>query len=875
MKQVKLLALFLLTVMAVQAQEKTIQLVKGRFPLKAIFNLVQQEQPITLFYSDDIVRDDMHYTVTKDRMSIESLLQEALPPLKLAYKKIADNMIIVHAQINDQRGKHDRLTGTIVDDYGHPVTFATIRLLLGDQLLALSNTIEDGSYSIRKTLQQGTTYQIQINSLSHKSFSHTFQYPDTAAISRIVLQQQAKRLQTVHVTAQVPPFSRIADRLIVNVEGTMLESGLSTLEILQQSPGLWVDANGNIKIRGNQSVRVMINDILQRMSSEQLAEYLRSLPSENIKKIEIIPNPGAEYEAEGTGGIVRIILKKNINDGFKANLLARYLQQRRDPYLNTGAILDFKKNKFYITAVGAYLKDNRSIISNYDVSYPDQSNYLSSTDRTRYLDSYNSRITASYDITDNQNVSIQTLWIGNTIDQVFNTQNTHLLSNQTLRKQTANNWDTRQNMLNSTLNYNISLDSVGTSVKVIADYLSNKHRESNDYTMRSVDTDETERYINLSPSLTEIYSLQSDFTRYYSSTPFNWIAGAKFVGTNRYNEVLRNNNIDGQWIKDPRLSNEFQYRENLFMAYGAINYKRYKTSVKIGLRAEQTYINALSITNGDRINQSYISLFPSIYLLQEVGAKKHSLYLNYAKRLRRPSFKDLNPYTLQIDDFILLEGNAGLTPEYIHKLETGFSLKNGLTADVYFAYTKDKIALFMESINNKTLAYQSHNFNSSIDYGASLFIPWNVKKWWSIQSSLAWYRTRFEYDNVDLSQQIVQANLSQTFKFKDIMDASIYLDYISPTYLANTKYADQFYSSLRISKSLLSKKAKITLMLNDIFNTAREHEITAHQGTTAYFYQKRPTQTFGMSISYSISKGKKFENKKIEQSNTDEKNRTN
>jgi len=875
MKPVKLLALFLLSMIAVQAQEKTIYLAKGRFPLKTIFNLVQRQQPITLLYSDDIVRDEMYYTVTKDRMSIESLLQDALPPLKLTYKKIDDNLLIVHALIVDNRQEYGGITGTVVDDHGNPVAFATIRLLLGDQLLALSNTIEDGTYNIRKRLQKGTTYQIQVRSLSHKNLTSTFQYPDTTAISRIVVQQQAKLLQTVDVNAQIPPFSRIADRLIVHVEGTMLESGLSTLEILQQSPGLWVDANGNIKIRGNQSVRVMINDILQRMSSEQLAEYLRALPSENIKKIEIIPNPGAEYEAEGTGGIVRILLKKNINDGFKANLLARYLQQRQDPYLNTGAILDFKKNKFYITAVGAYLKDNRSIVSNYDVSYPDQSNYLSSTDRTRYLDSYNSRITASYDIADNQSISIQTLWVKNTIDQVFNTRNTHFLEDQTLRKQTANNWDTRQNMLNSTLNYNLNLDSIGSSVKIIADYLSNKHRESNDYTMRSIDRDETERYINLSPSNTKIYSLQSDLSRHYPHTPFNWIAGAKFVGTDRYNEVLRNNNIDGQWIKDSRLSNEFQYRENLLMAYGAINYKLHRTSIKIGLRAEQTHINALSITTGDRIKQSYTNLFPSVYLLQEIGAKNHSLYLNYAKRLRRPSFKDLNPYTLQIDDFILLEGNAGLTPEYIHKLETGFSLKTGLTAEVYFAYTKDKIALFMESINNKTLAYQSRNFNSSFDYGASLFLPWTLKKWWSVQSSLAWYRTRFEYDNIDLSQQIVQANLSQTFKFKNVIDASIYLDYISPTYLANTKYADQFYSSLRISKDLLNKKAKITLMWNDIFNTAREYEITSHQGTKAYFYQKRPTQTYGLSISYSISKGKKFENKKIEQSNTDEKNRTN
>ncbi len=875
MRQLTLLAILIFFTFTALGQEKSIRLEKGTFPLKVILETIQQQQKITIFYSDEIVHDEMLYNITKDRISIDVLLKDALTSFHLDYQKIDNKMIIIHAQPNSNKKVNNTLKGVVLDSEGNVVPFATIRLFSGNHLLEVSNTIDDGTYALRASLELGKSYLIQVSALNYKGLSKTFQYPDTNRVNRIILQQEANVLEAVEIQGKTSPFSRVADRLIVNVEGTMLENGLSTLDILQQSPGLWVNANGEIKIRGNQSVRVMINDIPQRMSADQLAEYLRNLPSESIKKIEIIPNPGAEYEAEGSGGIVRIQLRRNINDGFKANLLTRYLQQNKDPYLNSGAILDFKRDRLYVTAVGAYLRDDQTIFANYDVSYPDNSKYLSNTDRFRSADSYNTRIAASYDIRENQSISMQTVWIGGAVDQIFNTTNAHILESESLRKNTSNSWDTHQNMLNTTVNYNLKLDSIGSSLKVIADYLANDHNESNDYTMLGLDTKETERYKNLSPNLTEIYSLQTDFARYYSSTNLNWAAGIKFVGTDRYNEVLRNNFVIDQWIKDPLLSNEFQYRENLFMGYAALNYKINKTSIKAGLRAEETNINALSITNSERIKQAYLSWFPSLYFLQEIGPKENYLYLNYAKRLNRPSFKDLNPYTLQFDDFVVMRGNAALTPEYIHKIETGYSLKNGLTAELYFAYTQDKIALFMESIDNKTLAYQSRNFDSSVNYGASIFAPWNIKRWWSAQANVAWYRTRFEFDNINLSQHVGRASLSQTFKFKDLLDANIYLGYTSSTYVVNTKYADQFHSIVRLSKDLLQKKAKITFMWNDVFNASREREITSHQGTVANFYQKRPTQTFGLSFSYTISKGKKFENKKIEQSNIDEKNRAN
>ncbi|GGH18784.1 TonB-dependent receptor [Sphingobacterium alkalisoli] len=835
--------------------------------------MIQMQTGIIIFYSNEVVTDDMKYNSAAEEIDFRLLLDQSLKQAGLTYKNIDDKVIAIYP-VNVLQQPRAEISGRVTDSTGVAVEFASLRLFQGDRLISVSSTAQDGSFVLKELLKPATMYTIQISSMSHMPKTIRFIYPDDKPLRLIVLSVSQIQIKTVAVKAFKQPFERVADRFIVNVEGSSLESGLSTLEILQRSPGLWVDPNGNIRIRGNQGVQVMINDIVQRMSSEQLAEYLRSLPSENISKIEIIPNPAAEYEAAGTAGIIRIVLRKNGLDGFRANLMARYLQQVKDPYYNVGTIMDFKKSNFYLTGVLGYLRNDEYIMATNDVTYVDNSTYHSITDRFRESKSYNARLTTIYDIRDNQSLGFQALINKNNTDQDFYTDNTHLTADDTLYKQTSNNWLTNPTQFSSTLNYNWKRDSLGSSLKLLTDFVSNNHREENNYVLTDFNTGENQQYVNYSPSNTKIFSIQSDWTQYYASG-LNWLAGLKFISTERNNEVLRNNLIGNIWIKDEGLSNEFTYNERLFMGYAAINYKRNKSSVKAGLRAEYTDVNALSITLGERVPQNYLNFFPSIFLLHELGDSKNALFLNYAKRIRRPSFRDLNPYTLQIDDFILLQGNAELTPEFTHRVQSGFQFKNGAAADLYFAYNKDKIALFTETIDNKILAYQSRNFGYSIDYGANFFTPWKIYAWWSGQFNTAWYKTNFEIDGNDLSQQTWEASVFQSFKIKKWLDSSLYLGYVSPTISANTKFANQFYSSLTLSKRIAKDKGKVSLHWNDIFNTSREREWTARNGTFINFYQKRPTQVFGISLSYMISRGKKIEDKNLEESSKEIKSRAN
>ncbi|MFD1771222.1 TonB-dependent receptor domain-containing protein [Sphingobacterium suaedae] len=860
--------------LSIYGQTRTVKLEKGRYAIKEILASIQTQHQVIIFYSDDVVLDNMHFQVDQANMPLTRLFAEMLRPYNLGVKNLNNSVFAVFSESSSFSETKDTIAGLVLDTLGGAVEFASIRLFdQNKRLIAIYNTDQNGTFFITDQLENDKNYHVQISALGFKRKEIHYRHPDTEVLRKISLSHDQIQLQAVEVNAKRRPFERIADRLIVQVEGSVLENGLSTLEILQRSPGIWIDPNGNIRLRGNQHVQVMINDLVQRMSSEQLAEYLRNLPSESISKIEIIPNPAAEYEASGTAGIIRIILRKNSLDGFRANLLARYLQQVHDPYYNVGTIMDFKKNRLFLTAVAGYLRNDEYIYASNDIRYADSSTYNSFTDRYRESKTYNGRLTAIYDVAKNQSLGFQAILSKNRTDQDFYTDNTHFLKQDTLFKQTYNNWLTKPSQFSSTLNYSWKRDSLGSSLKFLADYVRNQHQEENHYTLQNKESLVREQYINYSPSKTRIYSLQTDWMQYYK-TSFNWLAGVKFIGTQRDNEVIRKNFLNTEWVTDPGLSNEFRYSENLIMGYVAFNYKKNKSSAKLGLRAEQTHVNARSLTSTERIQQDYLNLFPSVFLQHEVG-NQHALFVNYAKRINRPSFKNLNPYTLQIDDFILLKGNADLKPEIAHRVETGIQLRNNMSIDIFFSYTEDKIFLFTETENNKTLVYQSRNFPYSMDFGTNMFIPWKLYTWWTGQTNAMWYRNVFQMKDTKLNQQTSEIGIAQFWKVKKWFDASLYLGYTSPRTAANTKYADQFYTSITLSKRIAKDKGKITLLFNDLFNTAREREWTSRNGAFVDFYQKRPTRTFGLSFSYLITKGKKLDDKKVEESTKEVKIRAN
>ncbi|ERJ58707.1 hypothetical protein M472_07995 [Sphingobacterium paucimobilis HER1398] len=772
---------------------------------------------------------------------------------------------------NSERIDPQNFEGIVVDNLRKPIAYASVRITMGDSTLSTLVCDDQGRFRFK------VNAELQRLSIEVSSLGYITQRVALRTMTpgfEVVLEKDNTILETVHVQTAKPQYVRLVDRMVVNIDGTLLGTGLSSLELLQRTPSLWVDAGGNITMRGSQSVVVMIGDVVLRMSSFELSEYLRSIPSEDINKIEVIANPGAEYEAEGTGGIVRIILKKGVNEGYKIILASRYKQQGKDPFYNGGSMFDYNRGKFKASGALGYKIDKQRHVANYHNFYADASEYRSDTRRFKENTGYNARITTSYEFNDRQSLGLQSVLLTSHSDQKFYTDNEHRQENDTIFKKTENNWINKGTMSNTTLNYTLVLDTLSSTFKLLADHLYNDNEESNDYQLRALSSAGVQQYQNLSPSTTNIYSFQTDLDkRYLSGSKF--AVGMKYVGTRRNNTVIRNNYLDNQWEQDAAYSNNFVYHEDLLMGYASFNRNIKDFSVKAGIRAEQTFIDGRSTTSLEKVNQQYLNFFPSIYLTQAWRGTGSTIHLNYGKRIRRPSFKDINPYTLQIDDFVVLQGNALLQPEFIHKVEAGLSFKKGVVVDLFYSDTQNSIVQSVKAMDSKLLKYQPINFNSKQDYGITAFVPQRINKQWSIQGNFSFFNSEYIHKDMKQSQPVFEGRLNHILKFNNLFDTTCAFSYRTLSYRGNTQYADQFYTDVVLSRPFFKGKGRIVFQVDDIFNTQREREFTATEGTVINFYQKRPTRTFNVSFTYMISRGKKSEEKKIQQSNEDERQRVN
>ena len=764
------------------------------------------------------------------------------------------------------------LTGWVVDSVRRPLPFVSVVLQQDGRNIASTATNETGHFTLPANIAVDKKSLVNISMVGYISFSKEFIYPDTAFLSRVVLLHDKKMLNNVTVTSQQPLVTRRADRFIINVENSFLANGNSGMDVLRRSPGLWVDELGGIRIKGNQPVTVMINDIVQRMSPDELAEYLKTLKSEDISRIEVIANPPAEYEAAGSGGIVHIILKKARKDGVNGSVVGRYMQQGREPAYSFGGNFDYKAGALYLfggLSLGA--ERNTSHITS-ATRFPEQVSYNATTVRNNDNRRQGYRLGMVYDISNRQTFTIQSI-VGST--QMYN----NFYSDISFRRATdftlgtnTTEWKRRPVQLSTNAMYSIKTDTLGSGLKFIADYTSSRREEVNIFNARSKDHSLDEDIINETPNKTQILTMQADHTQVFPRA-LEFKAGMKYAGIRRDNDVRIDNIINGVVVPNMGASNHFIYDEQLAMAYVTAEKAIKRTSVKLGLRLEQTFSKGNSVTSAQKFSRQYTGLFPSVFLIRRLGEKNNdAVYISYVRRLQRPGFNELNPYRLQLSTVNINVGNPDLQPQYSNNFELGGQFWKGWSASLYFSRTTDVITPFAVPVGD-VFEQQFMNLDKSTSYGFNLEAPFTLVKGWTLNNSFSLYYADYTlalYRNRGTAFSFTHI---QSVHLDKIMDIDVYLNYRSPYVNANSRTADVLFTEFGFNKRVAKNKVRLRLSLSDIFNVTREQAKTDFNGAHTEFYQKRQTQNFGFSVSYSFSRGKKFNTKRIDQNNSEEKNR--
>lgn len=766
------------------------------------------------------------------------------------------------------------LTGIIKDSVYLPLEYVNVELYIDSNFYKGTTTDSLGLFRFDK-VECNEIYQIKIRHIGYKSITDTISHLNKPYSYEMNIDPTL--LNEVVITGKRPQIRREADRLIYNVDNSFITGNNSAFEILKTTPSVWVDGNGTIRVNGKEGVSVMINDKPLQMGGIQLQNYLNGINGEDVISIEVIAVPGSEFEASKKGGVININMKKRFVDGYNARLFAGY-EQGRYPEYSTGVFSNYKKGKLTTTA-NFYIFERNSFIDNqekrtsYSMPFALSSSFFSKNN----VNNNQLRLGADYDINDKNNINIEYVRTYNNND--ISTNAFTKLNVDTTERDIYGIYNTQsENIYNGgTFNYNWYTDTLGSTLKVLIDYMSNDNLTNgyfdSEYRLESGELTKENTTLNELGQFATILSNKVDYNRIFHSG--NSIQGGiKFGRSNVNNDAIEKEKIDGVFVINSDRTNSFTYTESIYAGYLNYSGKVSKLRYKLGARIEDSYIKG-AFSNGQVLfDVRYFDFFPSLFLLWEFG-KESNNSLSFAgnRKINRPFFEALNPFEYVLNQFSISRGNPSLKPEYATNIEVNYTIKNNYNFGIIYSKYDD-------IINNVIIANEEVAINETQNISNSTLVGGNFScSFTSFKDKLKTYFF-VSMANSDYSSNLVNESLTNfsvrinnNFTFSNTLRLNTTLFYSSSELYGNIIYEPYGQVDLSISKSFLDGKLNLSLGIKDVFETQNGNSKlidSSEEIITTEMYQSRKAQVY---LFYNFSSGKSFKKKRIESSDEGEKSR--
>lgn len=652
-----------------------------------------------------------------------------------------------------------------------------------------------------------------------------------------VVQTLITDLSEIIITQKKNIYIQKSDRMIFNVENSIVSEGGTALDVLARAPGVVVLQDGALSIRGQQGVAVMIDGKLTQLSQKELANYLKSTASANIKLIEVITNPSSKYDATGKAGMINIILKKSKSSGLKGTVFTNYGRGRKDR-TNSGLNLSYNKDKFGVFGNYSYTfrgEEERKEFDQIQYKYSSRQDILTTNHQNSLtnepLSTNNFKVGTNYQITPKTNLEI---YVDAKIGRYENRANGQ---NSLLNEFNQNQFDaSTYNDSKETWNdYTYAFSGVhkfnteGKNMSFDVEYETSSFRSNQFQSVQnlnptsSIATNGRRGYI---PSELKVLTAKVDFTNPFKEKQnIEW--GFKTSIKNNDNPSVYEYYENNQWIIDPNSTNHFEYKEHIYAGYVNYKYQLEKFNVQGGIRTEYTVINIIQKTLNQNHKNDYLNWFPSLSMKYELN-DKHSFHTSYSKRINRPSQYDLNPFRFYNDSFNYSQGNPNLVPEIAHAAEIGYSWKSVLMASLYFTQTKDVFTeVYVYNPSDNTTVSSQINIAESYNYGLNITNTTEIYKWWSLNTLLNIFENKFRGNIVNSNSidPMVTYNLNaqNTFTISENWKAEANAQYQSKSNLGIYEREGFFDFSVGVSKQILDKKGSIKFNFTDVFKTNNFH----------------------------------------------------
>jgi iron complex outermembrane receptor protein len=764
------------------------------------------------------------------------------------------------------------VSGSLLDEQGKPMMYATASLLNAQDSSIVKGVIsnEQGVYTFDH-IKKGQ-YIIKASTIGYvKATSQPVTVADNSAsvkVPEIKMQPNARSLNTVSITAAKPLIEHKSDRIVMNVENSVLAAGNSAMDILERAPGVTVDKDDNVSLKGKQGVTVMINDKLTYLSAAQLATLLRSTDGNTIQSIEIISNPSAKYDAAGNSGIINIKLKKNKQTGTNGSIVA-----------GVGYGANWKNNETFslnhkegnLNVFGSFSHNDGGREQNIQLNrvvtdaagnktYFDQYSPLR---QTNHNNSY--RLGADYDLSSKNT-------LGFVVNGYFNTEDDHndnwtyigstpTTVDSSLRTVSTNHQTYKDFAVN--LNDTYKIDTAGQQLSADLDY--SKFRNTaqaqyhSDYFLPNVSVPDSSTFLgNNTPSTITIKTAKIDYTKPLTKS-LKFESGLKFSDVKTDNDLMEAHSPNDPYVS----TNHFVYDEKINAGYVNFSQTFKKTSVQLGLRGEYTSSKAVGDSSGivKSIPNSYFDLFPSVFINQTLN-DKNELGINYSRRIDRPQYDNMNPFVFYLDPDTYVVGNPYLKPQYTNNFELNYTYNKQLVVTLGYSRTTDVITEVPGTDSVTKVSYiTNENLQTQNSYNINVFTPYTIAKWWEGNVNATGFYLGFKSNdlqgaNLDRGQAAFQIRTTQTFTPIKGYKLEITSSYQSAFTYVLYYVKPQYSTDAGISHSFANKRANIKLSMSDVFNTLTNNVTSNYQTNDLDIHQKRETRITRLTFTYNFGSTK-------------------
>ena len=683
------------------------------------------------------------------------------------------------------------------------------------------------------------------------------------SLNIILKKDTLKSIEAVTIKANKPLLKRKIDRLEFNIDNTPLQN-LNAWDILKSTPNVLVK-NEELSVRGNSQIIVTINDKKTLMTQEQLKQLLENTDGNNVSSVEVITNPPAKYEAEGSA-IINIKMKKNVLSGYKGRISTRYHQSiyakgmiGTSQSYNTGK---WQLSGNYNFVTGDYVRKN------FDVVTFENDKTRWESDMTRKTHAHEQHI---YNFSGQYAVdSLSTVQFGfDGYNAPSNNGHYKIPTNiySTVTNEIQSNYLTsnQKNQFNNSFNSYLVFDKKfgNNDLTWTNNFSTKKFKEDQEIAtlLNFADQAETNnRFANYNIQNISLYSSQLDYR--FSNDKLTVESGLKYSFVKNQNDLNFFDGTSGKLILDLSKSNFFNYKENIFAAYVSSEYKWKKWEMKGGLRSETTIIKTNSDNPAVENQTTRTGIFPTFYLMYNLKDDQQ-IGFSYGKRIDRPNYDFLNPSKSYYNLYSYFQGDAYLKSTIIHNLSLTYTVKNW-NFETYYSYIKDpSMEISVQNPETFETVYNYTNIDHGQNLGANLSKSFSIKPFWKLNIfAMGEYQQNYFMgtDNILYKNDVFfyHANLSTqiTLDKAKTWDLNISYVYNSKTIQGSFNISDSQNTNIIINKKMFSKRLEAGLVFNDIFRTDRNTISTNYANQNQYFKDYRDTRYFIINLKYNFGNQK-------------------